>query len=377
MDEAFLERLWAKLYAINTSPSRRGPLALDATTRALYERAAADPSSLCDQDRRNILERPSREEEESVCHDVCGLTASELIAKAVQDPDSLSYREVDLIMRGFKKHKGIEYMPWLDRISRYSPDDRDLWRKAEKAAKTKDELAAEEACWPKRLAWSDARNAAREAYGTGGYSIRRSLMSVPWQDHIINSSASTKTLAPSGFVVFYTKDQEIDRTAFKAQLKKSVSLGLHRFLLLPHEPIIRGFKLHDTPHDSSESLQSHFVTMRDAGGIPTGLRHDAFLYVDDEASQSLNSGRPFIWLWEPQEQSESQEQLGPVKVDIMYVAPLLLIRLTQRDMALEGRQLEMWRCKPDLEGFHKAAAESTSLHSAERDGIWPPRTLAM
>ncbi|KAF5238932.1 hypothetical protein FAUST_5269 [Fusarium austroamericanum] len=362
MDEAFLARLWAKLYAINTSPSRRGPLALDATTRALYERAAADPSSLSGQDRRNILERPSREEEESVCHEVCGLTAPELVAKAVQDPDSLSYREVDLIMRGFKKHKGIE----------------DLWRKAEKAAKTKDELAAEEACWPKRLAWSDARNAAREAYGTGGYSIRRSLMSVPWQDHIMNSSASTKTLAPSGFVVFYTKDQEIDRTAFKAQLKKSVSLGLHRFLLLPHEPIIRGFKLHDTPHDSLESLQSHFVTMRDAGGIPTGLRQDAFLYVDDEASQSFKSERPFIWLWEPQEQSESQEQLGPVKVDIMHVAPLLLIWLTQRDMALEGRQLEMWRCKPDLEGFHKAAAQSRNPYSGkEHDGIWPPLTFGI
>lgn len=52
-----------------------------------------------------------------------------------------------------------------------------------------------------------------------------------------------------------------------------------------------------------------------------GLRRDAFLYVDEEALRSLNSARPFVWLWEPQEK-ETEEQLGPLKVDVKHVAPL-------------------------------------------------------
>jgi hypothetical protein len=62
-------------------------------------------------------------------------------------------------------------------------------------------------------------------------------------------------------------------------------------------------------------------------------------------------------------------------VDIKHVAPLLLMRLTQRDMSLEKRQLRMWHDGPELENLHKDALESEE--NGQYDGIWPPRTLAM
>ncbi|KAM0298790.1 hypothetical protein ACHAPM_008216 [Fusarium culmorum] len=372
MNQASRERARAIIEA-NLQP--RPPLTLNDTTRQLYERAVADPSSLSEEEQRRILKRLPREEEDSLCHEIYGFTMSELVAKAVQDPDSLSYQESNLLtsttLIGGKKEMPGESL-------RLVRADMDLRHRASKASMTVDEIAAEKAGWAKKSAQYSACNAAREALsGPDFLTIKNALVHVPWQDHIMNSSASTKTLAPCGFVVFYPKDQGTDWSTFKEQVDKFVSHGFHRCLTLVKEPIMRGFKSHGIPHDCSESLQSHFVAMRDAGGIPAGLRQDAFLYVDEEAFQSLNSYRPFVWLWEPQVQSAPQKQLGPVMVDIKHVVPLLLIRLTQRDMSLEGRQLKMWRCAPDLKGFHAAAAESTSLHSAERDGIWPPRTLAM
>ncbi|CEI65439.1 unnamed protein product [Fusarium venenatum] len=220
--------------------------------------------------------------------------------------------------------------------------DMDLWHKASKAVMTMDELAAEKTGWGKRSARYSACDAAREALGSSDFLIiKKALTHVPWQDRIMNSSVSTKTLAPCGFAVFYPKDRDIDWSPFKEYVKKFVSYRFHRCLTLVKEPIMAGFKLHDIPHDSLEPLQSHFVSMQEAGSIPVGLRHDAFLYVDYEALQSLNLDRPFIWLCQPQEHSTAQEHLGPVKVDIKHVAPVLLMRLTQRDMLLEGRQLLM------------------------------------
>lgn len=272
----------------------------------------------------------------------------ELVAKAVQYPNSLSYLETDLIVRGVSKDRNKKR---LDEAMRLIPTDKDLWH--------------------------NARNAASEIFDSSdSIIIKNVLTGVPWQDHIMSSSASTKTLAPCGFVVFYPKEQAINWSTFKEKMEKSVSLGFHRYLSLVKEPIMRGFKLHDVPHNSSESLVSHFVAMRGARNIPAGLRQDVFLYLDEEAFQSLKLDKPFIWLWEPQEQSVLQEQLGTVKVDIKHIAPLLLMRLIQRDMSLEGRQLLMWRCEPDLEGFHAAAASSTN-ESLEHVGIWPPRTIPM
>ena len=72
-------------------PPRPPPLTLDDATRALYEKAIADPSSLSDERRREILQRLPREEEDALCYDICGSTMSELVTKAIQDPDSLVY----------------------------------------------------------------------------------------------------------------------------------------------------------------------------------------------------------------------------------------------------------------------------------------------
>ncbi|CAF3601625.1 unnamed protein product [Fusarium graminearum] len=372
MDPAFLARAIATIQS--SRPPTPPPLTLDDTTRELYERAVADPSSLSEEERRGILQKPHREEEDSLCHDICGFTMPELVAKAVQYPNSLSYLETDLIVRGVSKDRNKKR---LDEAMRLIPTDKDLWHKASNAATTEDEHVAKKTAWAKRNEQHNARNAASEIFDSSdSIIIKNVLTGVPWQDHIMSSSASTKTLAPCGFVVFYPKEQAINWSTFKEKMEKSVSLGFHRYLSLVKEPIMRGFKLQDVPHNSSESLVSHFVAMRGARNIPAGLRQDVFLYLDDEAFQSLKLDKPFIWLWEPQEQSVLQEQLGTVKVDIKHIAPLLLMRLTQRDMSLEGRQLLMWRCEPDLEGFHAAAASSTN-ESLEHVRIWPPRTIPM
>ncbi|KAL4728905.1 hypothetical protein ACLX1H_003307 [Fusarium chlamydosporum] len=354
------------------------PLDLDGETRALYEKAVADPSSLSDEERRTILLRPPREEEDSLCHDICGSTMSEIVTKALCDPDSLSYTEARLIASGVLSIRNSVMQQHSLRLRVKS--DSDLRHEALTAATTKDEIAALEPCRAIQDANRKARDAAREALdGHDGQLIKRAAFRphrgpLSWQEHIMSSSSSSKKVAPCGFVVFSLKQEDVKYSDFQQQLESCISHGFHYCWGLTEEPVFTGFKLHKIQHDSSESLQKRFITVRDAEGIPAGLRKDMFLYVDDVAVESLNSPRPFIWLWEPQEDLETQEHLGPVKIDTKHVAPLLLARLTSRDMSVERRIMELWRCGPELEGLLEAAKKSTN-ESREHDGIWPPRGL--
>lgn len=354
------------------------PLYLSDATRPLYEKAIADPSSLRDEERREILQRLPRKEEDALCHDICGSTMSELVTNAVQDPDSLVYMEVHLLVAGLPRDRNRKM---LQQSVRLSKEDRDLHYKALEAALTEDEAAARTVTRAKQLANGKARDAADKALDVYDADIIRSGALkqvrgyVPWQEHIMSLSGSTKTRAHCGFVVFYPKDKDPECSAFKERLEEFVSHGFYRHLGAVKEPVMDGFKLHDMQYDSLKPLQRRFAAMRDAGSIPTGLRRDAFLYVDDEALRFLDSARPFVWLWEPQEMQETEEQLGPLKVDIKHVAPLLLMRLTQRDMSLEKRQLKLWSRGPEFENLHKDA--SKSKENGDHDGIWPPRRLAM
>lgn len=78
----------------------RSPLSLEEDTVILYERAVADPSSLTDEDRRKILHRPPRAEEDARCRDAYGLTFSELVTKAVEHSESLTPKESIFVFSG-------------------------------------------------------------------------------------------------------------------------------------------------------------------------------------------------------------------------------------------------------------------------------------
>lgn len=102
--------------------------------------------------------------------------------------------------------------------------------------------------------------------------------------------------------------------------------------------------------DTGTALQAQFRAVRVGLTLPSGLRRDAFLYVDDEAIASSEELRPFVWLWEPEDTT-----LGPVRVNINHIFPTLMARLTQRDLQGEQRT-KPYRTGPELEMMHKAAA---------------------
>ncbi|GKZ34235.1 hypothetical protein AbraIFM66950_004420 [Aspergillus brasiliensis] len=124
-----------------------------------------------------------------------------------------------------------------------------------------------------------------------------------------------------------------------------------------------------------------FSAMLSNHEIPAGFRRDAFLYVDDEAFRSCETTRPYLWLTEPEPQSESKTQrepgtetvaqpeaLKPLKVDIKHIAPTLFARLVQRDLQGEARR-KPYRHTSELTRLHAAV---NAKYREERDGIWPP-----
>lgn len=70
---------------------------------ALWARAASDPASLSDDDRRVVLRRPPADTEEGNVKRVTDshLTCAQLITKAVTEPDALSVEECNLIRNDF------------------------------------------------------------------------------------------------------------------------------------------------------------------------------------------------------------------------------------------------------------------------------------
>ncbi|KAJ4135109.1 hypothetical protein NW768_004726 [Fusarium equiseti] len=197
-------------------PPRPPPLTLDDSARALYERAIADPSMLSDEERSKILQRLPREEEDSLCYDICGSTMSELVTKALQDPASLTYTEADLVITGVPRNRDSNM---LQQSRRLRGTDKGLYYKALNAAKTEDEVAALKSCQTKQFEEQDACDASREAldsYDT--HLVKKALNQnrpVRWQEHIMSLSGSTKTRAPCGFVVLYPKDKNAEWSIFK------------------------------------------------------------------------------------------------------------------------------------------------------------------
>src|ERR1700742_2334366 len=100
---------------------------LDEATQALYNRAIADPSSLTDRERRIITHRPPPEEEDALCRTACGQSMSELVTKAIQKRDSLTWREAHLLSAGVIPNQAGRL---LSELVRMSETDRDLTHQA-------------------------------------------------------------------------------------------------------------------------------------------------------------------------------------------------------------------------------------------------------
>ncbi|CAH0057920.1 unnamed protein product [Clonostachys solani] len=343
----------------------RDPLDLDDATRELYRRAIADPSSLSEEERRKILRRPPPEEEDARSRELCGSTMSELITKAIQNHESLTYQESTLVMARPKESYPGEL---LREKCRMSENDRDLLHKAMEAAPTADEVAAQKNAMGIQNLWREHNNAAYDALSAFDRALIKRAGHIPWQDHIIGPEDPFRKIATCGFVVFYS--DAVNWPSFNERMQAATKYGFDLCMSRIRDSIREGFTLHGVQYDDAESLQSRFAAVRDVDEIPKGLRQDAFLYVDDEATQSLESSRPFVWLWEPQETAK------PLKVNAQHIAPLLIARLTQRDLSTEKDQKWPFRSTPDLEQMHKMARRSTN-GAGERDGIWPPNATSM
>lgn len=119
----------------------RNPLTLDPSTRTLYNRAITAPSSLMDQERRFITNRPPPAEEDTLCRNTCGLSIAELMAKAIDVNGGLTYKEARLLTAGIVPGEPGRL---LSQVARLSPVDRDLTARAIAAARTEDIRAARE-----------------------------------------------------------------------------------------------------------------------------------------------------------------------------------------------------------------------------------------
>ncbi|KJZ69801.1 hypothetical protein HIM_10819 [Hirsutella minnesotensis 3608] len=334
------------------------PVPLDDATRELYERAVDDPSSITDAEMRTITLRPPPEQEDELCREKCGLPFEQVVQKALRR-EKLNYDEAEVLRQGLRwKHRTDTGALQL----RQAQDDKQLRHAAVEAVTPQSLKDARVIAHP---VYVDANNAAAAAsleYYQGGemLQIKRALLT-PWQRHILEQGNG----GACGLVLFYPAAEAARWQGFKAKMDLAVHHGLRAKAGGVKEPIMDNFQLHlvEAEDNDSKLLQEKFEELRDAGAVPVGLRKDAFLYVDDEALASVDKTRPFLWLWEPQD-----TEYGPLRVELNAIMPLLMVRLTQRDLEGDAR-IKPFRHGPELQALHKAAS-----YAGSDDGIlvWPP-----
>ncbi|OQE46819.1 hypothetical protein PENCOP_c001G00619 [Penicillium coprophilum] len=188
---------------------------------------------------------------------------------------------------------------------------------------------------------SDASAVASNILNDDDQRSIRYAMHVPWQEYVLSLTEA----AVCGLVILFPDVPEWPLT-------------------LVYEGAIAKFGHHwvedDGTRDDTGDLRDRFALMRDSNEFPVGLRRDSFLYVDQDALQSCDAPRPFVWLLEP----DNENNAKPPKVHINHIAPTLFARLTQRDFSSEANS-RPYRNKSELKMLHKAARWS-------KDGIWPP-----
>ncbi|SCO81142.1 uncharacterized protein FRV6_05355 [Fusarium oxysporum] len=216
------------------------------------------------------------------------------------------------------------------------------------AVLTKEKIAARQISLDMKGFWDQQSRNDKETLRDNDRQIIEEAMTVQWQEYIM----------------------DLDWPVFKEQMETAIRHGFN-FMPKVKTAIKDRFAIHETKYDGSKSLQSRFTAMRDERAIPKGLRSDAFLYVDDKTLQSRHSVRPFVWLWERENQTELFDETRPLKIDIRHIAPVLIAQLTQWDMSSGKGRTWPWRNTSDLEQLHAEAGPSRNS-DGERDRIWPP-----
>lgn len=293
---------------------------LDGATRAVYHRAIDDPSSVTDDERRRITNRPPQVGEDAFCRRKCGYNMSELVAKAAQQDSPLSYVEAQILAYGIDKDRYLKVAEFRRRLT--SNEDRELCYSAVDAAQTQEMSTAQKVAHQVVDRVQDEKTTARKFFSTfDGKNLKYSL-GIKWQSFLLDAK-----LDAFGLVAFFRNRNGDPRWPdFQGKVDSGVYHGLRYNYLCTTEATIAKFTIHWVEYEDESQLQSHFETMREAGQFPSGLRTDGFLYVDDACIQSVDSVRPFICYWEPHTSRQ------PLKVDIKHICPGLFARLTQRDM---------------------------------------------
>ncbi|KAK0383859.1 hypothetical protein NLU13_7951 [Sarocladium strictum] len=338
------------------------PIPLDENTRELYKRAEEDPSAITDAEMRIITLRPPSELEDKLCREQCGLSFEELLQKALRH-EKLTFDEAKILMQ-----RGVEWKHGSDQgdiLLRLPADERELRHAATEAVTPQSLKDAMLIAKPVYSEASAAASAAVQEYYQGFevLHIRRAHMTL-WQKHILEQGNG----GACGLVLFYPAAKGSRWERFKAKLDLAVYHGLRAEMGGVKELIMNNFQLclieaWQNTNSQDESLQERFRRLRDAEEVPAGLRNDAFLYVNDEALHSIDARRPFLWLWEPED-----TEFGPLRVELNHIMPLLVARLTQRDLEGEAR-IKPFRFGPEFGALHKAAS---CAKDANMPGIWPP-----
>ncbi|KAL4972957.1 hypothetical protein BDW66DRAFT_169051 [Aspergillus desertorum] len=264
------------------------PLVLDESTRALYNRAIFNPSSLTDQERRLITHRPPPDEEDTLCRNACALPMGELVAKAINSGNNN--------VKGQSGHI-------LSEVARLSPEDRDFKARAMKAATTDDIRAAKEVAQRVLQRWLGVELAADKALNNDDLVCDEASArdSAPGSDSGPGGQGPGEASGCFGLVVFYPKEEEGGRRLeYKSLIETAVYHGLHYSPTLIKDETRDRFILHwgavpgsNNSMDPS-ALRSRFSTVLSNNEIFTGFRGDAFLYVDDEAFRSRETTRPYL-----------------------------------------------------------------------------------
>lgn len=387
------------------------PISLDEETRALYNRAIADPASLTDAERRRITHRPPADEEDALCRQACGSSMTELVAKAIAihnngsaighstgtDDLVLTYKEAHHITAGVVPGQPGRLLSYRVRLSK---EEQDLTHKAVAAALSEEMKIAQEVAQAVQRRWWPAQKAAIESLNDDDSRNIRYAMRIPWQDQILKSASIDGSPSVSGLVVFYDPERT---EGYRSQVEQAVFNGMHYQPMSMDDRAISRFTLHwvevpalnsdDT--DKLSTLQTTFQIMLANHEYPTGLRSDCFLYMDKEG---ICFTRPYVWLGEPVPSIEpgpgpgpdtdtdtgkattesgvdKKEEIVPLKVDIKHIAPTLFARLVQRDLSGKEKRWP-YRYTSELAMLHQAARYSRNSQG-EPDGIWPPPSRFM
>lgn len=189
---------------------------------------------------------------------------SELVTKAIENRDLLTYNEARLLTAGVIPGQAGRL---LSERARLSAADRDLTHRAQAAATTEGIKAAQAHARAVTQRWNKAHSAALEFLNNDDLQNIKYALRVPWQDHVLSLTGT----AVCGLVAFYLGVPEW--VSFKEQIKTAIYHGMHYSPGSMNEAAVAKFTLQWVRHDDHpKSLRGRFISMRDGNELPAGLR---------------------------------------------------------------------------------------------------------